>query len=154
MSNERFVQVREVEEGKAPIAFQGEGDMEVPKALEFKVVERRYFRAEHTMDGSNIVIHFFVSAAMKESWTTTQIEHWWLKEFATKLSDAAQEYFQATVPRIMAKYTAEVASWWFKAQGYDYLLDYEEFLRAFYERLDETLNSALLPEDEFPRGMA
>ena len=140
-------------------AFQGTYDPNDPKhmapiPLEFVPTKLRYFNAEHTVSGGNIVIHFYVSENVRTQWKMDYIEHWWLNDFATNMSTVAQEHFEATVPRILAKYTHEAASWWFKAQGYDYLLDVAGFLRAFYERLDETIHSSLQLGAAAPVGTA
>jgi hypothetical protein len=144
-TSERYVRIAEAEGKDVPAAIQSAGGLAVPKALEFKPSAFRYFKAEYALSDRDVIIHFYVSDPVRAQWDTTQIERWWLRDFAATLSTVAQDYFQATVPRIVAKYTPEAASWWFKAQGYDYLLDLEAFLRAFYERLDETLHSALVP---------
>jgi hypothetical protein len=146
-SAERYVVVDEVQDGQAPEVMQAASDVSMPKPVDFVTVDKRYFTAEYTPDGPDIVIHYFVSDAVQNTWPVDAIEQWWLDAFATTMSTLSQEYFQATLPRIMAKYTHEVASWWFKAQGYDFLLDRAAYLNAFFELLDETLHSALLPAD-------
>jgi hypothetical protein len=153
-SAERYVAVSEMPAEQAPGTLQLEGEMDVPKPVEFNEYQGTYFRAEYTPDGRDIIIHFFVADALRKQWTVDAIEHWWLNDFAAALSRVATEYFQATVPRIMAKYTPEMASWWFKAQGYDFLLDRAAYLNAFFELLDGTLHSALHPQGASPSGTA
>lgn len=151
---ERYVAITEMRSEQAPGTLQAEGDMGVPKPVEFLEVDMRYFRAEYTPEGRDIIVHFFVSETLRAQWHVDTIERWWLNAFPQALSAVAQEHFNATVPRIMAKYTPEVASWWFKAQGFDYLLDREAFLRAFFALLDETLHASLLQGVASPTGRA
>jgi hypothetical protein len=110
------------------------------KAMEFRQELYGNFQVEYAL-GRNIVIHFFVHPDALCMWKERQLESWWQGVFPLVLSDVAQQHFGATTPRIMAKYTMETASWWFKAQGYDYLLDQVAFLHAFFERLDGSLPS-------------
>jgi hypothetical protein len=39
----------------------------------------------------------------------------------------------------MAKYTEELNSWWFKAQGYGDKIDIDGFILKFFEALDQAL---------------
>ncbi len=125
-------------------AAEFQGHMGVPQALTFTPVSFRYFTAEHTLNDRAVIIHFFVSDKLKAAWDIKQLEYWWLNTFAATLSVVAKEHFKADAPRIVAKYTPEVASWWFKAQGYGHLLDLAAYLDAFFLRLDDTLHDALL----------
>lgn len=153
-SAERYVAISELPEEQVRGTLQLEGELGIPKLVDFVGYQGTYFRAEYTPEGRDITIHFFVSDALRQQWAVDVIERWWLHDFASVLSSVAQEYFQATVPRIMAKYTPEMASWWFKAQGYDHLLDRAAYLNAFFELLDGTLHSALHLQDVSPVGMA
>lgn len=141
--NDRYVVIDEVPADRAPGLLSETEDMSVPEPVKFAVEECTCFVAEHALVDRDFIVHFFVSDRMVEGFDTDVLERWWLNDFARALSDVAQDHFQATLPRIMAKYTPEVASWWFKAQGYDHLLDPSGFLRAFFSRLDETLRSGL-----------
>lgn len=142
---ERYVKVAEVAEGSAALPFAGTGELNMPEPLEFSQAVKRYFQAEYSYPGRDIVIHFFVTDYQKEHWQVDQLERWWLNDFAQALSAVAQEYFNATAPRIVAKYTPEVVSWWFKAQGYNHLIDRDAFVLGFLELLDETLHVSLSP---------
>lgn len=115
------------------------GEGAVPK---FTSVNYRSFKAEYTTINDDIVLHFFLpkhatadSPEARQAWMG-----YWLKDFPAKLDPVAQEYFEAGYPRLMAKYTTEVASWWFKAQGFGDVLDVGAFLQGFFERLDSALN--------------
>lgn len=144
MTSERFVAVAEVSQGEAANALLTGQDMGVPESIKFTSREMRYFKLEYALVDRDVIVHFFVGDQVASSWAEANIQKWWLNDFATALSSVAQQHFDATLPRIMAKYTTELASWWFKAQGYDHLLDLDAFLLAFFERLDETLHSELL----------
>lgn len=136
--SERFVATKPVEDSVEGLMSLDGG----PVAYEptrFEQAAFRNFRVEYAYNDGDFVVHFFVPDNALQRWSEHALENWWLNAFATTMSDIAQEHFRATIPRIMAKYTMETASWWFKAQGYDYLLDPQAFLLAFFERLDDTL---------------
>lgn len=109
------------------------------QSLEFQQQTYEKFHVEYAFMEGNFVVHFFVHPDAIARYPEAVLEHWWQHDFAQCLSSVAQEYFRATLPRIMAKYTMETASWWFKAQGYGELLDPLGFLHAFFSLLDETL---------------
>ena len=153
-TNERFVYVQDMSPENMPEAFTGTGPLEVPKPLEFAPVVMRYFRAEHAQVDNDLVVHLFVSESVQQKWTPSQIQNWWLNDFATAMSDTAEDYFGTTSPRLVAKYTEEVASWWLTAQGCGHVLDPDAYLRAFYAQLDETLHDALLRANGTPTGKA
>lgn len=143
MSNgERNVQVASIDE-KDSLRGVGAGVEQGVvewKAMEFQQELYGHFQVEFSL-GRDIVIHFFVHPDALSRWSERALEAWWQQVFPTVLSDVAQKHFNATIPRIMAKYTMETASWWFKAQGYGYLLDQTAFLHAFFELLDGSLPS-------------
>ena len=90
------------------------------------------FRAEYTFLGEDIVAHFFVTSENNSS-------DYWLKTFPALLDACAREYFQADHPRLVAKYTDEVKSWWFKAHGYAHSLAPDKLMLGFFEALDHDL---------------
>lgn len=98
----------------------------VPK---FEKVTYSSFKAEHALDGGSVIIHFFLP-------TRKVTEVYWKQLFAEGLNEVAQEHFQATAPRLVAKYTEELHSWWFKAQGYDHIIDLARFLADFFGKLE------------------
>jgi len=109
-----------------------------PKAIEFKVAEYENFRVEYAMVDDDFIIHFFITPRQIQMWSEPELEHWWLNDFAQVMDRVAQEYFDAGPPRLQAKYTREVASWWLKAQGYGHFVSPEAFLLGFFEQLDGT----------------
>jgi len=139
-SNERSVKVREVGEGSSQgdvrDAFLADGDPIAPKPMEFTVKNYKSFRAEFSMKDRDLIVHFFLPTGISEA-DAYKYRDWWLHTFPSVLDSCAQEYFEAGPPRLMAKYTEELASWWFKAQGYDHLLDPLAYLDKFLLTLDE-----------------
>ena len=139
--NERSVRVGSFEE-KDSIQAVGSGVDHGAiswQPMSFKQEMYSNFRVEYAFNDGVFVVHFFVHPQAIRQWPESSLEHWWQNDFARTMSDVAQQHFQATLPRIIAKYTMETASWWFRAQGYGYLLDPEGFLLAFFALLDETL---------------
>jgi hypothetical protein len=115
------------------------GDGAIPKFTQLDGYHG--FKAEYAIIRGDIVLHFFLpkhaqvnSPEARQAWMS-----YWLKDFPAKLDPVAQEYFEANHPRLMAKYTSEVASWWFKAQGFGEVLDVGEFVGGFLKKLDEAL---------------
>ena len=139
--SERNVTVRSVQDGSAreDLSTGVDTDLVSWEPMKFEQAVYNNFHVEYAYTDGNFVVHFFVLPEAIRYWSEADLEWWWQNDFAEVLSTAAQEYFHATIPRIMAKYTVETASWWFKAQGYSYLLDPVAFLRAFFELLDGTL---------------
>jgi len=100
------------------------------------------FTAEYALvGGENIVVHFFLTPEMQQG-TGNAGDGYWLTRFPQVLDGVAREHFQANFPRLMAKYTEELQSWWFKAQGYGDRIDLDKFLTAFFEKLDVALERA------------
>lgn len=121
-------------------AFSAEADRALkPEAIEFKKYNGQFFNAEYQLVDRNLVFHFFVHPMHAQQVPPQQLEHWWLNGFAQVLDQTAQDYFQATIPQLQARYTEEVASWFLKAQGFSDLLDPLGFAAGFLARLDGTL---------------
>jgi hypothetical protein len=102
------------------------------------------FKAEYAFVGEDLVIHFFLTKEMTQTAkndpkSAAAIESYWLTMFPRVLNDVGQEYFKAKAPRLQAKYTEELASWWFKAQGYKARIDPDAFAEGFLEALDQAL---------------
>lgn len=96
------------------------------------------FNAEYALEGDNIVIHFFVPGpGIKIT------EEYWTSLFADGLNAVGQDHFQATKPRLVARYTEELKSWWFKAQGYSHIIDVPRYVTRFFEKLDAHMAPAL-----------
>lgn len=96
------------------------------------------FRAEHAIDGNDLVFHFFRHRGLPDKF-------WKDEGFPQALSDTAMAVFQATYPRLKATYTSEVDSWWMRASGFAVVGLPEERIERFYEKLDEALEKAGRP---------
>jgi len=103
------------------------------------------FKAEYAVIDGDIVIHFFLPAQARVD-TREEEQRWmqyWLGRFADVMDRTAREYFEAEHPRLVAKYTEEVASWWFCARGFgSNVLDPDLFVTKFYEVLDARIREA------------
>ncbi len=145
-NNERFVQTRSVREEASlkdlsdGFAADGDGTLE-PQPVAFKVQDLRTFRAEYALKDQDLVVHFFLPSNVTEH-TAHQYRDWWLQKFPLLLDQVAQSYFEEGPPRLSAKYTEEMASWWFKAQGYDHLLNPLGYLEKFLVALDDACAAA------------
>jgi hypothetical protein len=134
------VRVSEVESDKSAEFGRGlDNGLVEWRPMEFQQQTYNNFHVEYAFLDGNFVVHFYVHPNAPQVFPEALLESWWQGTFAHALSSVAQEYFRATLPRIVAKYTLETASWWFKAQGYGELLDPIAFLHGFFELLDETL---------------
>jgi len=116
-----------------------------PQPIDFQVKEYRNFRAEYALSDDDFIIHYFITKKQIKSCPMQELEHWWLNEFSEKMEALSKEYFDAGSPRIQAAYTPELASWWFRARGYGYLIDPTAFLLEFFEQLDGSFHEAADP---------
>lgn len=92
------------------------------------------FTVEYAFQESDIILHFFLPEDFQGAAGV-----YWERTFPTALDIVARDYFNAEAPRLQAKYTSELKSWWFRARGYDHLLDLVGFLQGFFDRLDAAL---------------
>ena len=150
MSDERAVELKGVDEKAAPGMLHQEGLTEttsdavaaaVPK---FTDVEFPAFRGRYAFIEGNIVIHFFLPSGvgdLRKADATTQRrwEAYWLETFPARLDAVAKVHFQADKRRLAAKYTEELASWWFRARGYGDSLNPKGLTESFLKKLDEAL---------------
>lgn len=149
MENERRVELRGMtsNEGKDAIKkIKGE-EVYSANSLRDAVVKLEpfncySFRAEYTFRNDDVVVHFYVperahaldTAEARRAWMT-----YWQTRFPSKLSDVSQEFFKAGPDRLEADYTAEVASWWFRAKGFATATNPKMLVHRFFEKLDEAL---------------
>lgn len=103
-----------------------------------QVDEFTTFKAEYGMVGNDLVMHFFATPEIEKS---PKGREYWLRLFPTCLDPVAQHHFEATAPRLQAKYTELVNSWWLQAQGYSHLLDVDAYVSDFLTKLDESLEA-------------
>ena len=148
-SNERTITISGLphEDAVAKLGDETGGGVEedVERAV-VKFTEKSYqsFRVEYASVAGDLVIHFFLpkAAGDLEKAQPSQVRFWesyWLEKFPAVLSPAAQEYFEADKPRLAAKYTEELASWWFRAQGFGDSLDLTALAEKFFGKLDSLL---------------
>jgi hypothetical protein len=142
---ERTVDLRDISKDQAAAAFSGQGgtslaavEDSVPK---FKKHSYPTFLAEYDLQGNDLVVHFFLP-------TRKVTEHYWKNLFAEALNEIGQEHFQATKPRLLARYTEELHSWWFKAQGYSHIINLDVYVTRFFEKLEERMAPALQTQSQ------
>ncbi len=113
-----------------------------------KVTGFTTFLAEYAIQEGSYIVHFFPP---KEQYINKGNGHFqvadefllkWKRVFPQVLSPAAEDYFGASQPRLQAAYTAEMTSWWFKAAGFADCLAPDEFILAFFEKLDAALDAS------------
>jgi hypothetical protein len=149
MPDERTITIQGMSHEQAVSQLSGEMAEGVEEDVERAVVkftEKSYrsFRGEYTNVAGDLTIHFFLPAEAGDLKTATpsQVRYWeayWLQKFPDTLSQVAREYFQADKPRLVAKYTEELASWWFCARGFGDSLSLSMLAEKFFERLDASL---------------
>lgn len=131
----------------APVKFDSENWVD-PKTKEMHInfAEKFFsFNAEHSLLEGDIIIHFFVPTQAKQHLkgdNNPAEQKWmeyWLKKFPAVLDPLARKYFDAEYPRLQVKYTEELASWWFKGQGYGDLIDPKKYIHDFLVQLDAAL---------------
>lgn len=131
-------------------------------AVQFTLVDAyTTFRAEYAFVDSDIVLHFFVPVealvartgqappddSTRDAWTRhfvendTLLQQYWLEIFPAALERKATEVFLARPPRLVAAYTEEVASWWFKAVKFC-VLKPEDLIKTLLAKLDQDLDAA------------
>lgn len=122
----------------AGLEFQGINDAVIKFT---KVTNYTGFDAEYAWVDNDLIVHFFMPPEFINT-PKDMRESWWLGTFASCLDTAAQQFFSADYPRLVAKYTEEMQSWWFRARGYGDVLDPDAFAIAFFKRLDATIDRA------------
>ena len=104
-----------------------------------KVKDYTTFVAEYAMVGEDLVFHFFLTPEMDREPKDGPVAAYWMVKFPKVLDTSAKKYFEAKSPRLVAKYTPEMQSWWMKAQGYSDRIDPDAFAKKFLEQLDGDL---------------
>jgi hypothetical protein len=142
MTNERNVAFGYVEEEKLGETIQRQQSQDhfplgsiaegVPQFI--AVNDYTTFRAEYTLQDENVVVHFFLPPEFKE-----QVGEYWTIRFPRALDATARAYFSADKPRLQAKYTEEMKSWWFRALSYGHIIDLKGFVMGFFDELDRAL---------------
>jgi hypothetical protein len=101
------------------------------------------FSAEYAWVDGDLVVHFFMPPEFATA-PKAQALKWWLETFAVCLDSAARRFFSADYPRLVAKYTEELESWWFRARQYGDVLDPTAFALKFLKELDVELDRSSL----------
>jgi hypothetical protein len=114
-------------------SFKNVGDA-VPKFK--KVSDYTNFLAEYALINGNVVVHFFETP--ERPWQDTG---YWRKLFPAVLDEQGQLHFQGTFPRLKARLTEEMRSWWFEAQNYTHIIDLDDYMGRFFHRLDRQLDA-------------
>jgi hypothetical protein len=146
----RTVVLGEVPEAQAVGQLGAEKELsasEVEQAVvKFSADSYASFRAEWGVVDGDIVIHFYLPEDAGDLSTahpsrTVSWQRYWLETFPNVLSPTAQDYFLATRPRLVAKYTEEVGSWWFRARGFGQALSVKDLVTGFLQKLDSALRA-------------
>jgi len=144
--HEKTIVLNEIsnEEAGALMSSAPEAIKDISKSVpRFKKVDGyTTFKAEYAMvhaaSSDDLVIHFFETP--EHPFTDDPNHTWyWLTYFPNCLDEVGRSYFQATRPRLVAKFTEELKSWFFRARGYDHILDIDEYVGRFFEKLDKAL---------------
>ena len=98
------------------------------------------FRGEVAVLGADFVYHFFVNAEIQ---AMADPKKYWFETFPEVMSATAQSYFKSDHPRLVAAYTEEQASWWFRANGFGLVLGPQKLALGFCDALDAALDAAL-----------
>lgn len=150
--NERQIYLGDVSDGAARKVFstefgRGPTAQQVSEAvpqLETKTFD--FFVAKYGVVADNLIVQFFLPPAAEklserppreqQAWHT-----WWATTFPDVLSTVAQTHFRADYPRIMAKYTEEMVSWWFCARGFAHAFSPLIFLEEFLAKMNQALGA-------------
>lgn len=147
--NDRTIELAEVSDAEAETHLNKEQDIGgvADAIIRYKQVEDfTTFTAEYAWKGQDIVVHFFTPKEFNSA-PTKQVDPYWLTDFPMSLDRVARAHFRADAPRLQAKYTEELKSWWLLAQGYGNVLDLDAYMIQFFEVLDTDLSaSEHLPE--------
>jgi hypothetical protein len=141
---ERQVNLGEVPADQARSLLRAEADTVIADVadavIQFtKVKDFTSFDAEYTYVNSDLVMHFFLPPEKRLS---NQIDRqYWIEYFPKCLDEAARTYFNAEYPRLMAKYTEEMESWWFKANGFEHVVDPDALAVKFLKALDTLVDA-------------
>ena len=144
--HERTVMLDGVAPEAARGALESAGDIGgvangVPKLTPFDCYS---FKAEYGLVDGNIIIHFYLPTHANTTTVDgrTEWRKYWTERFPDKLDVTAREYFEADRPRLVVKYTEELASWFFRGQGYAHMLDLGAYVQKFLGLLDEALQKS------------
>lgn len=102
-----------------------------------KVTKYTTFAAEYALIDNDIVVHFFLPPEQR----MPEAYDFWATTFPNCLDVTARSFFNADYPRLVAKYTEEMTSWWFRANGFGHVLDLDALVQRFFAALDGTIDA-------------
>ena len=106
------------------------------ETLQFtKLEDYTTFTVEYAWDGDDLVFHFFRPPEREKE------QNYWLKIFPKVMDPVARNFFGAESPRLRAAFTAELDSWWLRANGYGNIIDKKAFAELFLSKLDQSLDT-------------
>lgn len=136
MNDEQFVSIDEAAE-----AFGSTSAALGAEAPEFTSVDLyTTFKAEYAVIGADLIFHFFATEEVNklpDPW------RYWKRSFPDALQVVATEHFGSSYPRIKAAYSEDLASWWLRANGYEQIMDLNDYAKRFLAKLDAALDSAV-----------
>ncbi len=125
-----------------PVEGLSERDIGGLSPMEFDEAEYPEFVVEVALAGKereDYVVHFF-----PPKWPNDErLRTYWLDVFPVVLSDEAQRFFNAGPPTLVAKYTDENASWWFRAYGQAKTVFVTERILKFLQELSDALSNKI-----------
>ena len=145
MESDRVVSLKSLTEEQARGVLTGAEDIALSEQSIPRFTMRSYsvFRAEHAVVDGDLVMHFFLPEGVDLKKADPSLQRWWelywLKTFPEKLDSVARSYFGAGKERLEARYTEEVASWWFRGRGFGQSLDPSALAEGFERALDSAV---------------
>ena len=144
--SERVVTLNEVEDrGEAGERLGKEKVIEgINKAVVAftKVEDYTTFVAEFGVKDGDLIFHFYLTPELDEQPKDGPVAVYWMSRFPRVLDGTAQDFFKTGPPRLQAKYTQEMQSWWLRAQGFGENLEPDKLAYAFLETLDRDLDTS------------
>ena len=121
---------------EAKSTLETEGDLNLPVLNFIKDTTPASFIAEHAVEETDIIYHFFPP---QHGILTTL----WKQTFPECLEKVAVDFFGAGTPRLRAAYTEEVNSWWLRAYGFASIGDPALRSKKLYELLDQAFSKEI-----------
>jgi hypothetical protein len=118
-----------------------------------KVDQFTTFSAEYAFMEGDIILHFFLPDEVRPEEgspiVSRTVKRWWEEDaFPDCMTIVAKAHFDAGYPRIIAKYTEELCSWWFRGRGFaSSVLDPDALVISFLEKLDAMLDERGTPAE-------
>lgn len=137
------------------------------RGMKFTKVEREYFFVEYIHNRGYLVFHFFIPVQYMNITRnppvtdalgnvlddgvvytpTPEALKYWTEVFPTFLDACAQEFFNATFPRIEAAYVPDVTSWFLRCRGFD-VIDQKSLCEGFIKAMDQKISSSFASSNQ------